>query len=136
MLIAIKLLFKLWQSLAYAVNSLKVIAKFAKSFLRFFFHSPEVPRRSASSHIDIRQLGVHRSDGHPEPLLLLVPDDLEADLHVDLALVGHVLAPAARDLHAAKKAKVDTLPDPGPGVDRNIELGGDHHCVVLKKTDF
>ena len=36
-LIAIKLLFKLWQSLAYAANSLKVIAKFAKSFLSFFF---------------------------------------------------------------------------------------------------
>ena len=31
-LIAIKLLFKLWKSLAYAVNSLKVIDKFAKSF--------------------------------------------------------------------------------------------------------
>lgn len=132
-LIAIKLLFKLWQSLAYAVNSLKVTAKFAKSFLT---HSPEVPRRSASRDVDVGQLGVNRPDGYPDSLLLLVPEDLEADLHVDLALVGHVLASAACDLHAAKEAKVDTLPDPGSGVDRNIELSGNHHRVVLKKADF
>ena len=39
--------------------------------------------------------------------------DLEADLHVDLAHVGHDLASAAGDLHAAKESKIYSFPYPG-----------------------
>ena len=113
-LIAIKLLFKLWWSHASPVNSLKVNAKFF--FFAESFYLPQIPGRLASGYIDVREVCVHWADRHLDPLPLLVPEDLEADLHVDLPLVGHVLPPTARDLHAAEEAKVDPLPDPGPGV--------------------
>ena len=110
--------------------------KLSTSFLKASFNSPEVPGRPASSHIDVRELRVHWPDRHPEPLLIFIPDDLEADFHVDLSLVGHILATTARDLHAAEEAKVDALPDPGPGMDCDIKLCGDHNSIVFKKTNF
>ena len=96
------------------MNSLKVNAKF--SFFAESFYLPQIPGRLASGYIYVREVCVHWADRHLDPLPLLVPEDLEADLHVDLPLVGHVLPPTARDLHAAEEAKVDPLPDPGPGV--------------------
>ena len=96
---------------------------------------PEIPGRPAARHVHIKQLRVHGPDGHLQPLLLLIPKNLETHLHVDLAPVGDGLAAAARDLHAAEEAKVDPLPDPGPGVHRHVQPGRDVHRVVLVKAD-
>ena len=62
-------------------------------------NSPQVPGRLAPDYIYVCKLGVDWLYVDFNLLLGLIPQDLEGDLHVDLAHVGDVLSAAAGDLH-------------------------------------
>ena len=108
-------------------------SSFKNHFLKKQEILPEVPGWSAPNNIDIRQDGVDRLDDHLYPLLLLVPENFKAELHINLAHVGDISATTTGELHAAQESKVDSFPDPGPRVHSNIQLCSDHHSVVFKQ---
>ena len=39
-------------------------------------------------------------------------------------------------LHTAEEPEVDAFPNPSPGVDGDVQLGGDDHRVVLHQADL
>ena len=106
------------------------------SFPNFKQNSPEIPGRFAARNINFWELCVHWSYTDFYFLPSLIPEYLEGHTHGYLAHVGHVLAPTACDLHAAEKPKVDAFPDPGSGMNRHIQVGGDEDGVVLHQPDL
>ena len=82
------------------------------------------------------QICVDRSYCDVHLLSRLIPIDPEGKVHVDEGGIGDDLAPAAVDLHAPQEPKVDPFPDPGSGVHSNLQLGRDHHRVVVHKFDL
>ena len=82
------------------------------------------------------QVSVNRTNSDVHLLSCLIPIDPEGQVHVDEGRISDHLAPAAVDLHAAQEPKVDPFPDPGSGVHRNLQLGRDHHRVVVHKVDL